>query len=153
MTTPAQTHSAHSPAPIFRLSVDDHLMIAHSLPDPFFGPAQNLHGATLGLTLTLERMGLTPQAVVMDIGAAQGVLSEALEPLRYRNLDEVDAFIGTFSTTEAVCHHIATEVLRLLPEGHGLRAVEVAATENPQARASVRLELDAVSPHHAGPQD
>ncbi len=24
----------------FRLTVDDHVMIAHSLQDPFFGPAQ-----------------------------------------------------------------------------------------------------------------
>lgn len=145
MATPATSISSSSSAPVFRLSVDDHLMIAHSLPDPFFGPAQNLHGATLGLTLTLERVGLTPQAVVMDIGAAQQVLAEVLEPLRYRNLDEVEAFSGTFSTTEAVCHHIASEVLRLLPEGHGLRAIEIAATENPQARASVRWELDHVS--------
>jgi 6-pyruvoyltetrahydropterin/6-carboxytetrahydropterin synthase len=32
---------------VFHLTVRDHVMIAHSLPHPSFGPAQNLHGATL----------------------------------------------------------------------------------------------------------
>ena len=32
---------------MFELTVRDHTMIAHSLPDPFFGPAARLHGATL----------------------------------------------------------------------------------------------------------
>ncbi|MEQ1713236.1 MAG: 6-carboxytetrahydropterin synthase, partial [Hyphomicrobium sp.] len=31
---------------MFSVEVRDRIMIAHSLPDPFFGPAQNMHGAT-----------------------------------------------------------------------------------------------------------
>ena len=31
---------------MFAVEVRDRIMIAHSLPDPFFGPAQGLHGAT-----------------------------------------------------------------------------------------------------------
>jgi 6-pyruvoyltetrahydropterin/6-carboxytetrahydropterin synthase len=31
---------------VFHLTVRDHVMIAHSLPHPSFGPAQSLHGAT-----------------------------------------------------------------------------------------------------------
>lgn len=130
-----------SPQPVFRLSVDDHLMIAHSLPAEFFGPAQQLHGATLALTLTMERRGLNEHGVVMDIGAAHQLLEAALEPLRYQNLDDLEAFAGTFSTTEVICHHIALQVAEGLGDDHGLEAVEVAAEENPQARASVRLPL------------
>ena len=31
---------------MYSVTVRDHIMIAHSLPDPFFGPAAGMHGAT-----------------------------------------------------------------------------------------------------------
>ena len=31
---------------MYSVRVRDSVMIAHSLPDPYFGPAQRLHGAT-----------------------------------------------------------------------------------------------------------
>ena len=40
---------------MFAVEVRDHVMIAHSLPHPAFGPAQNLHGATYVVELTLWR--------------------------------------------------------------------------------------------------
>lgn len=127
--------------PIFRLSVDDHLMIAHSLPGDFFGPAQQLHGATLAITVTFERKGLDEHGVVIDIGAAHQLLAEVLEPLRYKNLDEHPDFEQKISTTEVICQHIGLRLANALPEGHSLQALEVAAEENPQARGSVRFEL------------
>ena len=45
---------------MFHLTVRDHVMIAHSLPHPAFGPAQNLHGATYVVELTLWRETLGP---------------------------------------------------------------------------------------------
>lgn len=124
-----------------RLTVDDHIMIAHSLDDPFFGPAQRLHGATLHVQATFERLQLDPHGVVMDIGAASELLSAVLDPLRHRNLDEHPAFVGTASTTERIIAHIADQLAEALPSDHGLHALEVAAEENPQARAAVRVEL------------
>ena len=49
-------------------------MIAHSLPDPFFGPAARKHGATFVVDVTFMRESLTRHNVVVDIGAAQTVL-------------------------------------------------------------------------------
>ena len=37
---------AEGEAPMFAVEVRDHIMIAHSLPAPVFGPAQGMHGAT-----------------------------------------------------------------------------------------------------------
>ncbi|WP_022872040.1 6-pyruvoyl trahydropterin synthase family protein [Nesterenkonia alba] len=128
--------------PVFRLSVDDHLMIAHSLNDPYFGPAQRLHGATLAITATFERVGLTEHGVVMDIGEANRLLSEVLSGLRYQNLDEHPDFVEKLSTTEVIVQHIALRLAEALGSGHGLRALEVKADEHPQARASVRIELE-----------
>ena len=46
------------------------------------------------------------------------------------------------STTEVVVQHVALRLAEALPQGHGLRAVEVEAEEHPRARARVRIELD-----------
>ena len=128
-------------ARIFRLTVDDHIMIAHSLQSQFFGPAQGLHGATLSIHATFERIGLDDHGVVMDIGEATGLLDQTLSPLRYANLDERPEFEGTFSTTEKIIEHIAESLASRLPADHGLRALEVEAEEHPRARAGVRVEL------------
>lgn len=127
--------------PVFRVSVDDHVMIAHSLPDEFFGPAQQMHGATLAISATFEREGLDEHGVAIDIGMATSLLSDVLDGLRYSNLDEHPDFRGKITTTEVVCEHVAQKLARGLPEQHGLRALEIAADEHPRARASVRFEL------------
>ncbi|MCT1605850.1 6-carboxytetrahydropterin synthase [Nesterenkonia massiliensis] len=128
--------------PVFTLTVDDHVMIAHSLQDEFFGPAQQLHGATLAIHASFERQGLDEHGVVMDIGLASELLAQVLQPLRYRNLDEHPDFVNKLSTTEVVVQHVALRLAEALPQWHGLRAVEVEAEEHPRARASVRIELD-----------
>ena len=68
--TGARDPSPQKGSRMYRLTVRDHIMIAHSLPDPFFGPAQALHGATLVVEVTWRREQLGPQRVVLDIGAA-----------------------------------------------------------------------------------
>ena len=37
---------------MFEIKVRDHLFIAHSLKDDFFGEAKNLHGATYAVSYT-----------------------------------------------------------------------------------------------------
>ena len=92
---------------MYSLTVNDHVMIAHSLPDEFFGPAQGMHGATLTVEATFTRAELDEHAVVLDIGQAMEMLDDALSPLRYANLDEHPDFAGKLSTTEATAHYIA----------------------------------------------
>ncbi|HMQ27954.1 MAG TPA: 6-carboxytetrahydropterin synthase [Acidimicrobiales bacterium] len=55
---------------MFAVEVRDRIMIAHSLPDPFFGPAQHMHGATFVVDVAFFREELTRHNVVVDIGAA-----------------------------------------------------------------------------------
>ncbi|MEA2731410.1 MAG: hypothetical protein QOF70_5885, partial [Acetobacteraceae bacterium] len=59
---------------MFAVEVRDSIMIAHSLPDPFFGPAQNKHGATFVIDVAFLRPTLTRLNVVVDIGRAQSAL-------------------------------------------------------------------------------
>lgn len=119
---------------MFILGVSDHVMIAHSFADAFFGPAQRLHGATYAVELELRTTALGPHQVVMDIGALRDILRRVLADLDYCNLDEHAAFSGQLSTTERVAEHVANQVaaaLKRLTEG-------AAPVPGGQLRVSVR---------------
>jgi 6-pyruvoyltetrahydropterin/6-carboxytetrahydropterin synthase len=95
---------------MFGLGVSDHIMIAHSFADPFFGPAQRLHGATYGVELSVHTPSLGPHHVVMDIGALRDCLRRVLAKLDYTNLDEHPAFPNRTSTTERVAEYLVRQV-------------------------------------------
>lgn len=126
---------------MFAVEVRDRIMIAHSLPDPFFGPAQNMHGATFVVDVAFMREELTKQNVVVDIGAALDVLSKTLKPLAYQNLDEIAEFKGKLTTTEFLARHIFEKVKAaalsgaLGEDGKGLSRIRVTLTETDLARA------------------
>jgi 6-pyruvoyltetrahydropterin/6-carboxytetrahydropterin synthase len=126
---------------VFHLTVRDHVMIAHSLPHPSFGPAQNLHGATYVVELTLWRETLSSESIVIDIGDAAEVLSNALGDLNYRNLDEHPVLAGTLTTTEAVAQLIAERVAASLSD-RGLTKLDVTLREHPDAWAGYTMTLD-----------
>ncbi|GAB3603312.1 6-pyruvoyl trahydropterin synthase family protein [Microbacterium aureliae] len=127
---------------MFGLTVRDHIMIAHSLPDAFFGPAQGLHGATLVVEATWRRRDLDAHNVVLDIGEAGRHLGEVLGPLRYANLDEHAAFAGTLSTTEAVARHIAHGLADRVVDA-GIARIDVVVREHPDAWVTYELDLPA----------
>ena len=126
---------------MFHLTVRDHVMIAHSLPHPSFGPAQNLHGATYVVELTLWRETLSPESIVIDIGEAADVLSSALSDLNYRNLDEHPELAGTLTTTEAVARLIAERVATSLADRE-LSRLDVTLREHPDAWAGYSVTLE-----------
>ncbi|MDA0675969.1 MAG: 6-carboxytetrahydropterin synthase [Proteobacteria bacterium] len=126
---------------MFAVEVRDRIMIAHSLPDPFFGPAQGLHGATFVVDVAFFREQLTEQNVVVDIGAALDVLGRTLKPLGYQNLDALPAFKDKLTTTEFLCRHVfdamasAARQGELGPEGKTLARIRVTLHETDLARA------------------
>ena len=63
---------------MYAVEVRDHIMIGHSLPGEFFGPAQGLHGATFIVDVAFFREALGANAVVVDIGRAHDVLKNCL---------------------------------------------------------------------------
>jgi 6-pyruvoyltetrahydropterin/6-carboxytetrahydropterin synthase len=126
---------------MFHLTVRDHVMIAHSLPHPSFGPAQNLHGATYVVELTLWRETLSPESIVIDIGEAADTLRSALSDLNYRNLDEHPDLAGTLTTTEAVARLIAERVATSLAD-RDLSRLDVTLREHPDAWAGYSVTLE-----------
>ncbi|MFN0218296.1 MAG: 6-pyruvoyl trahydropterin synthase family protein [Hyphomicrobium sp.] len=127
---------------MFSVEVRDRIMIAHSLPDPFFGPAQGMHGATYVVDVAFFRPELTKHNVVVDIGAAQTVLNAALKPLAYQNLDALPQFKGVLTTTEFLAKHVFDEITtaarsgKLGPDGAALAKIRVTISETDLARAS-----------------
>lgn len=91
-------------------------MIAHSLPDPAFGPAQQMHGATYVVDAEFQSQSLNQHAIVIDIGIAHEVLKKALAPLAYQNLDEIPEFKGKLTTTEFLAHHIHGTICGLVKD-------------------------------------
>lgn len=133
---------------MYAVEVRDRIMIAHSLPDPFFGPAQNMHGATFVVDVAFFREKLTPQNVVVDIGAALDVLGRTLKPLAYQNLDALPQFKGTLTTTEFLCRHVfdamvaAAKSGALGADGKGLARIRVTLSETDLAHAWFEGPLD-----------
>jgi len=128
---------------MFALTVRDHIMVAHSFRGEIFGPAQKLHGATFIVDLELRRQALDADGLIADIGALTQLLHQVLEPLNYRNLDEVPEFKGKNTTTEFLAVTIYERVRSRILEGalgpdmgRGFHSLRVSLGESHVAWAS-----------------
>lgn len=132
---------------MFAVEVRDHIMIAHSLPRPVFGPAQGMHGATFVVDAAFFTRDLDEDGLAVDIGAATTVLGEVLKPLNYQNLDELSVFTGKVSTTEVIARHIFDELAkavasgRLGPGSHRICRLKVMLHESHAARGWYEADL------------
>ena len=95
---------------MYSVCIRQHIMIAHSLQHPGFGPAQKMHGATFIVDATFFSEQLNEMNIVIDIALAHEVLEKVLKPLDYQNLDELPQFQGKLTTTEFLCKYIHQEV-------------------------------------------
>lgn len=132
---------------MFAVEVRDHIMIAHSLPRPVFGPAQGMHGATFVVDAAFFTRDLDEDGLAVDIGAATNVLGEVLKPLNYQNLDELRAFSGKVTTTEVVAKHIFDALARAVadrklgPGSHRICRLKVTLHESHTARGWYEADL------------
>lgn len=127
---------------MYRVTVRDHMMIAHSFKGAVFGPAQRLHGATYVVDVEMARTELDADGIVVDIGRAGEVLKAILAELNFRNLDEVPAFAGRNTTTEFLARFVFDGVAGALgrgdlgPGAEGVERIKVTLHESHVASAS-----------------
>ena len=132
---------------MFRVTVRDHIMIAHSLRGEVFGPAQGLHGATYVVDATFAGPELDDDGILVDIGRAGTELRGVLEALNYRNLDEDPSLAGQNTSTEVLARFIADGLAErvqaggLGPGGSALSGIEVTLRESHIAWASYERSL------------
>lgn len=125
---------------MFRVTVRDHMMIAHSFRGEVFGPAQRLHGATYVVDATFAATDLDADGIVVDIGLAGERLHEVLADLNYRNLDDEESFAGMNTSTEALAKVVADRLADRLDTGH-LSSITVTLHESHIAWASYERQL------------
>ena len=132
---------------MYAVEVRDHVMIAHSLPDPVFGPAQGLHGATYVVDATFRSEALDADNIVVDIGRATDELHAVVGALSYRNLDDEPDFAGVTTTTEVLARAIADRLAERVLAGafgeaaKGLAGMTVTLHESHVAWASYERAL------------
>jgi 6-pyruvoyl-tetrahydropterin synthase len=122
-------------------------MIAHSFRGEEFGPAQRLHGATFAIEAEFRAPQLDRHQLLVDIGLAKTALRRVLEPLDYRNLDDLSEFSVVNTTTEQVACHIHTLLAAACRDGtlgEGGRAVtglKILLRESPNAWAAYEAPI------------
>ena len=132
---------------MFRVTVRDHMMIAHSFRGEVFGPARALHGATYVVDATFHCDTLDADGIVVDIGRAGAALHEVLADLTYRNLDEDPTLEGTNTTTEVLARVVADRLADRVHAGdlgdtaRRVSAITVTLSESPVAWASYERTL------------
>ena len=132
---------------MFRVTVRDHIMIAHSFQGEVFGPAQRLHGATYVVDATFAGPDLDEDGILVDIGRATEVLREVLGGLNYRNLDDEESLAGQNTSTEVLARVVADRLAErassgdLGPGGRRLSGIEVTLRESHVAWASYERPL------------
>ena len=134
---------------MYRLAVNDHVMIAHSFVGEIFGPAQRLHGATYAVEIELRRAELDADGLVCDIGKALDTLKAVLAEINYQNLDELPAFKGRNTTTEFLAGELHRRLKARIAAGAlgpgtagALASLRVTLRESPIAWASFEGPLD-----------
>ncbi|GGB52691.1 hypothetical protein GCM10011505_37130 [Tistrella bauzanensis] len=127
---------------MFTLGVRDHVMIAHSFRGEIFGPAQRLHGATYVVDVEFKRSRLDDDGLVVDIGLAHTALKAAIEPLAYRNLDDLPDFAGINTTTEFLAQYLHGRMAAAIEDGRlgasaaGIEAIRIVLKESHVAWAA-----------------
>ncbi len=120
---------------MYSVTVRDHILIAHSLKSPVFGPAQNVHGATYVVDVEFFALNLNDNNIVIDIGEAQENLKKVLAELNYQNLDEHPHFKDILSTTEVIAKYIHDQMKKTF-SGSFDGTIKVTLGESPSAWAS-----------------
>jgi len=132
---------------LYTVEVRDHIMIAHSFRGDVFGPAQALHGATFVVDAAFISKEVDKNNIVIEIGRAHDALKAILQPLNYKNLDDIPDFKGVNTTTEFLTRHIFDRLAedarsgKLGRNGNELKAIRVTISESHVARASYEADL------------
>jgi 6-pyruvoyltetrahydropterin/6-carboxytetrahydropterin synthase len=120
----------------FEIGITDEFEAAHSLSGDF-GAATRLHGHTYRVEVRAEAGEIDSTGTFYDIGRLRAELRSVLEPLHYRNLNEVTELAGTNTTAEVVARYILNRLAPAMRSG-GVEGVRVTVWESTSSFASYR---------------
>jgi 6-pyruvoyltetrahydropterin/6-carboxytetrahydropterin synthase len=120
----------------FEIGITDGFEAAHSLSGDF-GPATRLHGHTYIVEVRAEAREIDSTGTFYDIGRLRAELRSVLEPLHYRNLNEVTELAGANTTAEVVARYILNKLAPAVRAG-GAEGLRVTVWESSSSFASYR---------------
>ena len=132
---------------MYSITVRNNILIAHSLPGEVFGPAQNMHGATYVVDAEFFAEKVNKYNIIMDLGVVTDILSDVLKFYSYKNLDEVEEFKGTITSTEFLAKDIYDRICANLKNNYlsdyqSLNKLKITLTESNVAWASFEQEIE-----------
>jgi 6-pyruvoyltetrahydropterin/6-carboxytetrahydropterin synthase len=125
---------------MFEIGITGEFESAHSLSGDF-GPATRLHGHTYKVEVRAEAREIDSTGTFYDIGRLQAELRSVIEPLHYRNLNEIPALAGMNTTAEAVARYIFKRLAPAL-RGAGVEGLKVTVWESSSSFASYRESFE-----------
>ena len=125
---------------MFEIGITDEFEAAHSLSGDF-GPAARLHGHTYKVEVRVEARDVDRTGTFYDVGRLRSQLRAVLEPLHYRNLNEVAEFVEINTTAEVVARYIFKCLASEVRDAGG-EAFKVTVWESSSCFASYRESFD-----------
>lgn len=125
---------------MFEIGVNSEFEAAHSLSGDF-GPATRLHGHTYKVEVRVEAREIDSSGTFFDIGRLQAELRSVIEPLHYRNLNEVSELGAINTTAEAVALYIFGKLAPVVRTS-GVEGLKVTVWESSSSFASYRESFE-----------
>lgn len=126
---------------MFEIGVNGEFEADHSLTGDF-GPATRLHGHTYKVEVRVGAREIDSSGTFFDIGRLQAELRAVLDPLHYRNLNEVEELAAVNTTAEAVARYIFRKLAPVVRTS-GVECLKVTVWESSSSFASYRESFDA----------
>ena len=120
-------------ADVFELTVGAAFAAAHNLRG-YEGSCERLHGHNWKIDITLRGSKLDKLGMLVDFRDVKAMVSELLDELDHRYLNEIPAFQEDNPTTENVAKWLAGQLAKRLPSH--IRVAKVTAWESDNCGAS-----------------
>jgi 6-pyruvoyltetrahydropterin/6-carboxytetrahydropterin synthase len=121
---------------MFEIGINDEFEAAHSLSGDF-GAATRLHGHTYKVEVRVEAREVDGTGTFYDIGRLRSELRSVLEPLHYRNLNDVIELAEMNTTAEIVARYIFNNLASTV-RVTGVESLKVTVWESSSSFASYR---------------
>ena len=134
---------------MYSITVRNNILIAHSLPGEVFGPAQNMHGATYIVDAEFYAKEVNKYNIIMDLGVVTKILSDVLKFYSYKNLDEIEEFKNSITSTEFLAKDIFDKINSKLQKEYSedynkLHKIKIILTESNVAWASYEQKINEI---------
>jgi len=122
---------------MFELKIITHFAAAHQLK-MVAKKCENMHGHNWKIEVCVAGKTLNNAGVLIDFGELKGYLSEIIEKLDHKFLNELDCFHNDNPSSENIAYYIAHELKKKIV-AHDIKATRVTAWESEDACATYSL--------------